>query len=117
MDEGYLSDLDIQADVDFESITMAFNEESTPTLMETSVVPNTPDNTFATAMFESAETHAELEVESVNNSSALNLSSSAIDNQTPQGQTISNIVEYQFSTAHKMKYLIPLKFFAIFRRR
>lgn len=62
MDEGYLPDLDIQADVDFESITTAFNEVSTPTLLETSVVPNTPDNTFATAMFESAETHAELKL-------------------------------------------------------
>lgn len=93
VDEGYLPDLDIQADVDFESITTAFNEVSTPTLLETSVVPNTPDNTFATAMFESAETHAELEVESVNNSSAPNLNSSAIENQTTLGQSISNIVE------------------------
>lgn len=93
VDEGYLPDLDIQADVDFESITTAFNEVSTPTLLETSVVPNTPDNTFATAMFESAETHAELEVESVNNSSAPNLNSSAIENQTTLGQSVSNIVE------------------------
>lgn len=61
--------------------------------METSVIPNTPDNTFATAMFESAETHAKLEVESVNNSSAQNLSSGAIDNQTPLGQSMSNSVE------------------------
>lgn len=93
MEEGYLPDLDIQADVDFKSITTAFNEVSTPTLLETSVVPNTPDNTFATAMFESAETHAELEVESVNNSSAPNLNSSAIENQTTLGQSVSNIVE------------------------
>lgn len=92
VDEGYLPDLDIRADVDFESITTAFNEVSTPTLLETSVVPNTPDNTFATAMFESAETHAELEVESVNNSSAPNLNSSAIENQTTLGHSISNII-------------------------
>lgn len=31
VDEGYLPDLDIQADVDVESITMAFNEVSIPT--------------------------------------------------------------------------------------
>lgn len=61
VDEGYLPDLDIQADVEFESITTAFNEVSTPTLLETSVVPNTPDNTFATAMFESAESQKHMQ--------------------------------------------------------
>lgn len=96
VDEGYLPDLDIQADVDFESITTAFNEVSTPTLIASSVVPNTPDNTFATDIFESAETtetHEELEVESINISSVQNLSSSAINNQIPPVQSISNIVE------------------------
>lgn len=80
MDEGYLLDLDIWVDVDFEFIIMVFNEVLILYLLEISVVFNIFDNIFVIVMFELVEIYVELEVEFVNNFSVLNLNFSVIEN-------------------------------------